>query len=215
MGDLPSPIRIRAHHLLCLQGFQGFGYSEEFIAQMRRVHRLLRMKPDTDIQVLIGADILCEHCPHHYRGRCTIDDPEDQPIETDTPDQAVLKDRRTLSWLELENESVQLWGQVVYKVGRLVDSTAMNALCRECKWREEDYCANALDELNQKVTSGELLFPAISKSTEPAEEDDSEPSMKEGPERETGDKSETTSEEIPDSKAKNNSEPADSLPDRT
>lgn len=188
MGDLPSPLRIRAHHLLCLQGFQGFGYSEKFIAQMRRVHRLLRMKPDTDIQVLIGSDILCEHCPHHYRGRCTTDDPENQPIATDTPDQAILKDRRVLTWLELENESVQLWGQLLYKVGRLVDSTAMNALCRNCKWREEEYCANALDELNQKVTSGELLFPA---------------------------KSETTPEEISDAKAKNSSEPADSSLDRT
>ena len=25
-----DPLRIRAHHILCIQGFQGLGYSEEF-----------------------------------------------------------------------------------------------------------------------------------------------------------------------------------------
>ena len=160
MSELKSPLQIRAHNLLCLQGFEGLGYSKEFVAQMRRVARILRMNPDMNIQVITGVDILCEHCPHNYRGRCTADDPEDQPVPMDTPDQATLMDKRVLSWLDIGENDVQFWGQILYKIGRLVDSSAMDILCGDCRWRKYDFCANALDELNRKVTNGELLFPA-------------------------------------------------------
>ncbi len=32
-----SIINIRAHHLLCLQGFQGYGYSQDFVRNMAEI----------------------------------------------------------------------------------------------------------------------------------------------------------------------------------
>lgn len=68
-------------------------------------------------------------------------------------------DGRVMSWLGLEENMVQLWGQIQYKIGLMVDSSVIDALCGDCRWREYDHCAKALDELNRKVTDGELLFP--------------------------------------------------------
>ncbi|PIU52192.1 DUF1284 domain-containing protein, partial [Candidatus Desantisbacteria bacterium CG07_land_8_20_14_0_80_39_15] len=33
-------MKIRAHHLLCVLGFQGLGYSPEFIKKMTQVKRI-------------------------------------------------------------------------------------------------------------------------------------------------------------------------------
>jgi hypothetical protein len=78
----------------------------------------------------------------------------------DAPDQATLMDKRVLAWLKIDKNDVQLWGQILSKIGRLVDSSAMDALCGDCRWRDYDLCAKAFDELNRRVTDGELLFPA-------------------------------------------------------
>jgi hypothetical protein len=163
-----SPLRIRAHTLLCLQGFQGLGYSPEFIAEMERVVTLLRNNPDTPVEVVVGADIFCEKCPHSYRGRCTVNDPEDTPVPFDAPDESTLMDRRVLAWLEIEPNSVQLWGEILYKIGRNIDSSAMDALCGSCRWRSFPHCARALDELHQKVVSGDLLFTYETEESETA-----------------------------------------------
>ena len=32
-----EPIRIRAHHLLCMQGFQGYGYNKTFTENMTHI----------------------------------------------------------------------------------------------------------------------------------------------------------------------------------
>jgi len=152
------PLRIRAHTLICLQGFKGMGYSEKFIAQMDKIISYLRKNLKTQVKVLAEADIFCTHCPHNYRGRCTLEDPEDQPVPFESPDNAVIMDRRALTWLGLTEGEVYEWREILYKVGGSVDSSAMDVLCGDCRWRKYKVCSVALDELNQRVASGEFLY---------------------------------------------------------
>ncbi len=156
--ELEEPLRIRAHTLLCLQGYHGLGYSDEFIAEMDRVTKYLRENPHALIKVVASADMFCLKCPHHNRGRCMIDDPEDQPVPMDTPDKSTLMDRRVLSWLGIEKGSEQIWKHILVKIGLSVDSSVMDILCGDCCWREYPHCANALDDLYRKVTGKEPLF---------------------------------------------------------
>jgi len=150
-GDLEIPIPIRAHTLLCLQGYKGLGYSPEFIAKMDQVHGILSENPNIEVKVIIGADVFCVACPHHHRGRCMVDDPEDQPVPTDSPDSAILSDRRVLSWLELKEGDVEYWGSILHRIGKNVDSSVMDILCGDCQWREYGHCAEALDELSSNT----------------------------------------------------------------
>lgn len=45
-------LRIRAHHVLCILGFRGEGYSREFVENMRRVVDIIRANPQAVIQIV-------------------------------------------------------------------------------------------------------------------------------------------------------------------
>ena len=74
--DPPSAVlRLRPHHLLCLQTFTGHGYSEEFVRHMTLVKRQLTREPQTAIELVNSVDDLCAHCPNNMNGRCTSENP--------------------------------------------------------------------------------------------------------------------------------------------
>lgn len=68
-------IRLRPHHLLCLQTFVGHGYSPEFTAHMTIVQKQLTTDPLTPITLVNGPDDLCGHCPNCVDGSCTSPKP--------------------------------------------------------------------------------------------------------------------------------------------
>lgn len=61
-------IRLRPHHLLCLQTFVGHGYSPDFTKHMTYVKSLLTADPNTAITLVAGPDDLCGHCPNCVDG---------------------------------------------------------------------------------------------------------------------------------------------------
>jgi hypothetical protein len=69
-GKYSDPIRIRAHHLLCIQGFQGYGYSTDFVIHMGIVVSFLKSNPNTNLQIVDNTDELCSRCPHNVDGHC-------------------------------------------------------------------------------------------------------------------------------------------------
>ena len=78
-----APVRLRPHHLLCLQNFRGKGYSPAFVRKITEIHELLlhpaptrqSSKPPVTIQLVEGADTLCNSCPHCADGQCTSSGP--------------------------------------------------------------------------------------------------------------------------------------------
>ncbi len=57
-------ISLRPHHLLCLKGFQGKGYSEIFVRNMTALAGRLEKDPDQAVRIQLEADDLCLFCPH-------------------------------------------------------------------------------------------------------------------------------------------------------
>jgi hypothetical protein len=49
---MSAPINIRVHHLLCMQGFQGYGYNDDFATHLKNIIERFRKNPDTFIQVI-------------------------------------------------------------------------------------------------------------------------------------------------------------------
>ena len=68
-------IRLRPHHLLCLQTFVGHGYSPEFTKHMTYVKSLLDADPHAPITLVNGPDDLCGHCPNCVDNTCTSPKP--------------------------------------------------------------------------------------------------------------------------------------------
>lgn len=93
--DRHPVVRLRPHHLLCLQNFRGNGYSPAFIEKMTEVSGLLGFrsvsaepseeKPDSAakkplsghccILLTEGSDDLCESCPNCLEDQCSSDKP--------------------------------------------------------------------------------------------------------------------------------------------
>ena len=68
---MTDTVKLRPHHLLCLQFFIGFGYSDEFSVNTTRVLTLLE-SPDAPQVILVnGADDICASCPRDNAGVCT------------------------------------------------------------------------------------------------------------------------------------------------
>jgi hypothetical protein len=56
-------IPLRAHHLLCFLGFQGIGYTADFIRNFHKVKRLVEQNPDLEIEVVDTCDVVCISAP--------------------------------------------------------------------------------------------------------------------------------------------------------
>jgi hypothetical protein len=54
------PVRLRGHHLICLQFYRGEGYSAEFVENLDHVLERAVAEP---VLVIEGADNVCAACP--------------------------------------------------------------------------------------------------------------------------------------------------------
>ncbi len=139
-----QPIAIRAHSLLCLQGFRGKGYSDGFVAEMTAIHRTLQLDPDTPVRVLASPDRLCKSCPNLQGGGCTLGGP-DHEAHMRAQDEDVL--RR----LWLEPGQVLPWSQVLERIARSVKGADLPGICTTCPWLSLGWCAEGMEALRADV----------------------------------------------------------------
>jgi len=84
-----SLLTIRGHHLLCMFGFRGLGYSPPFIENMRRVvHEFFASEPVV-VRLTRSCDDICRACPHMHGGECTRS--QDSGVALAARDAAVLE----------------------------------------------------------------------------------------------------------------------------
>ncbi|MEK7848277.1 MAG: DUF1284 domain-containing protein, partial [Chloroflexota bacterium] len=103
-----QPLRVRGHHLLCLLGYRGFGYSDAHVARMWEVKRQLWAHQETEVEVLDSPDGVCLICPHLRDSACALH-PGGEP--------SVRKlDRGALEALGLYSGQHITWGEVLGRI---------------------------------------------------------------------------------------------------
>jgi|WetSurMetagenome_2_1015567.scaffolds.fasta_scaffold279964_2 uncharacterized protein len=122
-----DPLRIRAHHILCIQGFQGLGYSKKFTKNMALITEKIQNNPFFFIKIIIGADSICKHCPHLLDGVCEMEMDSIKVISS--MDALVLKN------LNLEAGSVISAAQLKTLTGSL-SPKIVKEICGDCGWRD-------------------------------------------------------------------------------
>ena len=75
-----NEIRLRAHHLLCLQGFQGYGYNKEFIQNLYEILQRFDTEPKLEIQVITECDDICMKCPYNKDNVCSKEPDSEEKI---------------------------------------------------------------------------------------------------------------------------------------
>lgn len=139
MSKLARPLTIRAHHLLCILGFRGFGYSEKFTSNMGDVVEKLRSDHIFPVILVVGCDVICAACPHNKEGKCLK--------EVDSEAKSVSLDQKILSRLGFEPgaqvSSCEGWERIKERI----TSEDMCELCRDCEWWGLGYCMEGLERL--------------------------------------------------------------------
>ena len=122
-------LKIRAHHLCCIQGFQGYGYSPAFVANMRAVISDIGAFPSRPLELVSECDVICISCPS--KRECTIQ-------------KSTLSRRiRNMDLVVMEKLKIEEGALMkADKAFRLINSKLNSAsdiedVCGTCKWRQK------------------------------------------------------------------------------
>lgn len=117
---------LRGHHLLCLKGFQGYGYDDDFVKNMTRVNEL-RKSEKTTIQLTNSPDDICKACPNLKDNIC----------ENTTQNTNIISmDNEVLKHVDpkIEYDALNLFE----KVSSIFDSKeSVSKICSNCSWHDK------------------------------------------------------------------------------
>jgi len=146
-------LRLRFHHIVCLQGFVGYGYSDSFTRNLQSVvEKIADGYTNRILKLTFSPDEVCMLCPNLIDGMCKM---EEKIIRLDKAVYRVLK--KSCFWKGLKT---------LYRPGDVFRAVNRNSLvisrvvCRGCRW--QDVCAwfkmNRVKAItNCHVVGGELI----------------------------------------------------------
>ncbi len=161
MSTRPAPpIQLRGHTLLCLQGFQGEGYSQDFTVNLASIHRRLNDNPDHAVELVEEPDAVCGACPHRAPAGCTLNGDGSEPGMRD-------QDRQVLTRLGLQAGSLVRWRDVLDRIRGSITGDDLPDICGSCRWLPLGYCAQGIDRLRSKdAVSHQTSVPRPNPKTE-------------------------------------------------
>lgn len=117
---------LRGHHLLCLKGFQGYGYDEDFTKNMTEVN-YKRKQPNTTISLVSSPDDICSACPNLKDNLC--EDKKQNQIIIDMDNEVLKKIDATKDY-----DSRELFEKIdeIFSTKKSVDK-----ICLNCMWHEK------------------------------------------------------------------------------
>ncbi|WP_274651156.1 DUF1284 domain-containing protein [Paenibacillus humicola] len=127
-------IRLRGHHLLCLLGYRGKGYSDGFCANMTTIYETLRTQPETELELIEGPDDICAAFPDDQVPHCENDS-------------VYRKDEDILALAGLRIGARIRWSDVCTQVAMRVKPDDIGRLCRSCRWEPLGLCREGVGHL--------------------------------------------------------------------
>lgn len=113
-------MKLRPHHLLCINNYVGKGYSEDFTANMDKT--VAGLKNGCEFTLVNGPDDLCAHCPF-CGGECKTKEKTDR------------YDKTVTDVLGLEYGKTYKYAGSVEKANReIIKSGKFDAVCPDCEW---------------------------------------------------------------------------------
>lgn len=130
LWDTGVPIKIRAHHLLCLQGFQGYGYSRDFEVNMYKIISLVNTTSGLEIEVVAVNDVICACCPYGTKTLCQKDGNSARRVRA--------LDLEILKILGLEaGIQGKVQGFISMVNSRFKTKLQLERICGSCSWKKK------------------------------------------------------------------------------
>ena len=120
---MKEPLKLRAHHGMCLAFFEGKGYSSAFTENMGKV--LEEMEEDTPLELCREKDIICSACPNLEEGVCI------------TGEKVKAYDEKVLKACGLQPGSRLTWQEFSNAVKHnIIEAGKRKDICGDCSWTE-------------------------------------------------------------------------------
>ena len=117
---------LRGHHLLCLKGFQGYGYDENFTANMTEVNEKRKLS-DTQVSLTNSPDDICKACPNLKDNICGNELQNERIVNMDN---------EVLKKLDVSKEHNSL--ELFEKIDEIFNNEeSVSKICFECMWHEK------------------------------------------------------------------------------
>jgi len=132
-------IIFRPHHFLCTLGFQGKGYSPDYVKNYASIVEALLQNEDLEIEVVAQSDSICAACPHEREGEC----------EQENKVQVIDKNHSNI--LGVKSGDVVTWRQAKQLMKNKMTVAAFHKACEGCKWQPMGMCEAALKQLRDEL----------------------------------------------------------------
>lgn len=134
---------LRGHHLLCVHGFRGMGYSPSFVAKMKEIVEDIRTdERDFHIQVVAAFDDACMACPNRGQEQCEAGEGSNEHV--------LSMDEKVIHHLGIEKEKIYTKSELVTLTASKVKPDDLNYLCANCSWLAYGVCKEGIAELREK-----------------------------------------------------------------
>lgn len=133
---------LRGHHLLCVHGFRGMGYSPEFVKTMESIVNDIR-DPEQDfyIKVVAAFDDACMSCPHRGLEICEAGEGSNEHV--------LSMDGKIIRHLGLEPGNSYLKSSLVKLTAEKVEPDDLDYLCKNCSWLSYGVCKEGIADLRK------------------------------------------------------------------
>jgi uncharacterized protein len=122
-----EPVRLRAHHLLCLLTYAGKGYSEAFTAGFDAL--VTRLSQGAPVLVVDGPDDICAPLLHDATAHCHRDSVRQRDQRAAADLSALLRQPvKAGASLSVDTATLMTWRQA-FAQGRT------RAACASCEWQ--------------------------------------------------------------------------------
>lgn len=125
MAFMKMPIKIRAHHLLCIPRFYRGGYDARFAENMKKICQKIRKNPDVNMKILVDKpDDLCKECLHWQVNKCIQSKEIGRWI--------VPQDKKIVKYLKLKPNSIHIAKDVFNLSIDKINSKNIRKICKGC-----------------------------------------------------------------------------------
>lgn len=121
-------IKLRPHHILCIQNYKGKGYSLEFTENMDKIVGKLKNNSREKIKITFSTDDVCDKCPNKQGEDLCISNYK-----------VKLIDNRVIKYLDLK-EDVYKYDYLVELLKEIIDKESFGDICGQCEWYKKGIC---------------------------------------------------------------------------
>lgn len=122
-------IKLRAHHLLCLQAYIGNGYDKTFTENMDKIYNELYSDSSILFQLKAHNDSICKCCPNKINDfNCIADE------------KIMAMDNKVISFFNLEPDKIYNFHDTIRFIKNEITSDVFESICKTCEWYKLGIC---------------------------------------------------------------------------